>query len=265
MQPYYYDNRSSHPPNTLPSSYPADGWMDGLAAQQYGIDPRTYSHSGAPTQYPGNPYGATMSTAYPTSMPQGSYTDPNTLYPSAYSHQQQRSQWQPTTPSSTHDPYSVQHTSLNANPGSAPVFLYPPSHAGPPTAYPGPLTTYPPHSTAYPYPDDADDPSGRDASGRTRDWSQQFTMQGTPRERIAVACDRCRVRKMKCDGAQPACSNCQRAAHQGVECRYEPQPGRRGPDQGQRVRSSPGQRKPRRPAAQREGEDTPPESSGYRW
>ena len=73
---------------------------------------------------------------------------------------------------------------------------------------------------------------------------------------------------MKCDGAQPACSNCQRAAHQGVECHYESEPGRRGPDQAQRVRSPPGQRKPRKAAGggRQAREDTPPDSSsGYRW
>ncbi|TBU30140.1 hypothetical protein BD311DRAFT_622398, partial [Dichomitus squalens] len=54
-----------------------------------------------------------------------------------------------------------------------------------------------------------------------------MTLTGAPRERIAVACDRCRYRKMKCDGAQPSCSNCQRAAHHGVVCQYQPEPGRR--------------------------------------
>ena len=91
-----------------------------------------------------------------------------------------------------------------------------------------------------------------------------------PRVRLSIANNAfriySRVRKMKCDGAHPACSNCQRAAHQGVECHYESEPGRRGPDQGQRVRSPPGQRKPRKSAAtRREREDTPPEPSGYGW
>ena len=208
MQPYYYyDDRSSHPPNGQQPAYPAGGWMNGQGgAQQYAMDPHMYSnaHAAASTQYPGNPYGATMSAAYPTSAPQGSYPNPNAPYPggasaSAYSqhqHQQHTSQWQgaTSTTSTTYDPYSVQHTSLNANPGSAPVFLYPPSHAGSPTAYSGSFTSYPTHSTTsypYPYSEDTDDPpGGRDAAGRTREWSQHFTLQGTPRERIAIACDR---------------------------------------------------------------------------
>ena len=188
MQPYYYDDRSSHLPNAQQPSYPAGGWMSGQSSQQYGIDPRMYS--GATTQYTGNPYGTTMSAAYPIPTAQGSYTDPNALYPTTYPQQQQQPSWQPAT-SPTYDPYSVQHTSLNANPGSSPVFLYPPSHASSPTAYPGSFSAYPPQSTAYgTYPEDADDPPGQDPSGRSREWSQHFTMQGAPRERIAVACDR---------------------------------------------------------------------------
>ncbi|PIL25362.1 transcription factor [Ganoderma sinense ZZ0214-1] len=267
MQPYYYDDRS-HPPNGQQPSYTAGGWIDGRPAQQYAVDPRMYSdaRAAASTQHPGNPYGTTMSAAYPTSLPQGSYPNPNAhaLYPGAraYTQHPQTAQWhgQGTT-ASTHDPYSVQHTSLNANPGSAPVFLYPPSHTGSPTAYPGSSAAHP----AYTYPDDTDDPPGRDAHSGAREWSQHFTLQGAPRERIAIACDRCRARKMKCDGALPACSNCQRAAHQGVECHYEPEPGRRGPDQAQRVRSAPGQRKARKSGARRERDESPPESSGYRW
>ncbi|KAI0351378.1 hypothetical protein OH77DRAFT_1367226, partial [Trametes cingulata] len=54
-----------------------------------------------------------------------------------------------------------------------------------------------------------------------------LTVDGKPRERVYVACDRCRTRKLRCDGAQPACFNCQKVAHTGVECRYDPAPKRR--------------------------------------
>ncbi|OSD04886.1 hypothetical protein PYCCODRAFT_1465840 [Trametes coccinea BRFM310] len=80
------------------------------------------------------------------------------------------------------------------------------------------------------------------------DPSQPLTTDGKPRARVFVACDRCRVRKLRCDGAKPVCYNCQKVAHTGVECVYDPAPKRRGQDKAPRTRSAVGQRKPRRPA-----------------
>ncbi|KAE8361992.1 fungal-specific transcription factor domain-containing protein [Aspergillus caelatus] len=40
------------------------------------------------------------------------------------------------------------------------------------------------------------------------------------RRKIAVACDECRVRKIRCDGAQPVCGPCTRKADPGVQCIY---------------------------------------------
>lgn len=270
MQHNYYDDRTSNPPNTQPSSHQVVTWLDGLASQQYGMDPRLYPDPNAGGQYPASPHpGATASTSaypstgypaasYPTATP-GSYAAAPSPYP-VESHPP-HSHHSPYPPA-TYDPYSVQHASLNAHPGSAPVFLYPPSNAGPPAAYTGSPSAY--ASTLPVYPDDSD-PTSSESSSRRREWSQHVTMAGAPRERIAVACDRCRSRKMKCDGAQPACSNCQRAAHQGVVCQYQSEPGRRGPDQGQRVRGPPGQRKPRSSAARRDQDASFGESSAYPW
>lgn len=64
-----------------------------------------------------------------------------------------------------------------------------------------------------------------------------------------------RVRKLRCDGAQPTCYNCQRAAdkthHRSakartLQCVYPAgPPKRRGADKAQRIRSPIGQRQPR--------------------
>lgn len=51
----------------------------------------------------------------------------------------------------------------------------------------------------------------------------------TPRKRVSQACDRCRSRKDKCDGAKPICSTC---AAQGQICSYDPSTKKRGLPEG---------------------------------
>ncbi|KAJ6781282.1 hypothetical protein PWT90_05041 [Aphanocladium album] len=41
------------------------------------------------------------------------------------------------------------------------------------------------------------------------------------RLKIDVACDRCRTRKVKCDGVRPACGNCSRKLDQRDKCHYD--------------------------------------------
>ncbi|RXW24529.1 hypothetical protein EST38_g1353 [Candolleomyces aberdarensis] len=59
---------------------------------------------------------------------------------------------------------------------------------------------------------------------------QPPTTQGKPRARVYVACIQCRTRKIRCDGAKPACHNCGRRTTGNNECTYDPVPKRRGPD-----------------------------------
>lgn len=59
---------------------------------------------------------------------------------------------------------------------------------------------------------------------------QPLTTQGKPRARVYVACVQCRTRKIRCDGAKPACHNCVRRAKADDECTYDTAPKRRGPD-----------------------------------
>ncbi|KAI6030940.1 hypothetical protein F5J12DRAFT_804084 [Pisolithus orientalis] len=59
---------------------------------------------------------------------------------------------------------------------------------------------------------------------------QPLTTQGKPRARVYVACVQCRTRKIRCDGAKPACHNCTRRAKADDECTYDAAPKRRGPD-----------------------------------
>ncbi|KAI0766646.1 hypothetical protein BD413DRAFT_480886 [Trametes elegans] len=117
----------------------------------------------------------------------------------------------------------------------------------------------PPGSThSYGESESAGSARGRDNSRKIKislDPSQPLTIEGKPRARVYVACDRCRVRKLRCDGAKPACYNCERAAHMGAECQYDSEPKRRGQDKAPRTRSAVGHRKPRRPAVRKGEQD----------
>ncbi|KAL4898080.1 C6 transcription factor [Aspergillus ambiguus] len=44
------------------------------------------------------------------------------------------------------------------------------------------------------------------------------------RRKVAVACDECRTRKVRCDGIQPVCGPCTKRADQGVRCIYTGEP-----------------------------------------
>ncbi|KAG2420492.1 hypothetical protein HFD88_000104 [Aspergillus terreus] len=44
------------------------------------------------------------------------------------------------------------------------------------------------------------------------------------RRKVAVACDECRTRKVRCDGIQPVCGPCTKRADQGVRCVYTGEP-----------------------------------------
>lgn len=41
------------------------------------------------------------------------------------------------------------------------------------------------------------------------------------RQKVTVACDQCRSKKIKCDGRQPTCDPCQKKARAGVRCSWE--------------------------------------------
>ncbi|KAI5835187.1 hypothetical protein K523DRAFT_292090 [Schizophyllum commune Tattone D] len=60
------------------------------------------------------------------------------------------------------------------------------------------------------------------------DVNQPLTTRGKPRARVYVACLQCRNRKIRCDGARPACHNC--TVKGNPECNYDALPRRRGPD-----------------------------------
>ncbi|KAL4746492.1 hypothetical protein BDW72DRAFT_210376 [Aspergillus terricola var. indicus] len=44
------------------------------------------------------------------------------------------------------------------------------------------------------------------------------------RRKIAVACDECRTRKVRCDGVQPVCGPCAKRADRGAQCKYTGEP-----------------------------------------
>ncbi|PLB35594.1 transcription factor domain-containing protein [Aspergillus candidus] len=49
-------------------------------------------------------------------------------------------------------------------------------------------------------------------------------VRSTKRRKIAVACDECRARKVRCDGIQPVCGPCTRRPDRGNECNYTGEP-----------------------------------------
>ncbi|KAI0640744.1 hypothetical protein C8Q79DRAFT_438191 [Trametes meyenii] len=100
------------------------------------------------------------------------------------------------------------------------------------------------------YADDDGRGRGRHTGSIALDPSQPRTVDGRPRVRVFVACDRCRHRKLRCDGARPVCFNCQKAA---AMCQYDPTPKRRGQDKAPRTRSAVGTRQPRKPATKKDG------------
>ncbi|TFK70410.1 hypothetical protein BDN72DRAFT_545173 [Pluteus cervinus] len=98
---------------------------------------------------------------------------------------------------------------------------------------------------------------------------QPLTTQGKPRARVFVACLQCRTRKIRCDGAKPACHNCGRRSSSGdTECKYDAIPKRRGPDRlpGARHRTTREASDPapiRRRQAQEERNESPVSSASH--
>ncbi|KAI0356257.1 hypothetical protein OH77DRAFT_1423872 [Trametes cingulata] len=90
------------------------------------------------------------------------------------------------------------------------------------------------------------------------DPDQPLTIQGKERARVYIACNQCRARKTRCDGAKPVCFHCRkRPPEDGGQCSYEPQLKRRGRDKAPRSRTE-------RPTKRRRGsaEEEHTDSSG---
>lgn len=58
--------------------------------------------------------------------------------------------------------------------------------------------------------------------------SQTFATRPSKRQKVSLACQECRDRKTKCDGARPICGTCAKKKRRESECVYEPERGRRG-------------------------------------
>ncbi|KAH9939777.1 uncharacterized protein BXZ73DRAFT_75944 [Epithele typhae] len=250
-----------------------------LSGQEQGLDPRYYSD--------GTQQYLVIGYSGAGSHPTGSYapaTFPPTACPPAMRHSASYSPGQyPSGHPSGYQP-SFQQGSSTMSGVAAPVYAYPQhphssahltqgAHQQHPYQQMYPHLQHPgqqPHSSQYDagydpafFVDDFDsssvgesEPGGslRSKSKIALDPSQPLTVDGKPRERVYVACNRCRVRKLRCDGAKPACLNCQRL--EGEACVYPDQPRRRGQDKAQRTRSAVGTRTPRRPAARKDSKDS---------
>ncbi|KAI1797281.1 hypothetical protein LXA43DRAFT_1089161 [Ganoderma leucocontextum] len=232
-------------------------WADALVAQGHGWDPRIYSDplpSGSSTPYPLPDDQCRNATLVPI-PPMDTEESPGPLAPAPG---REINELPPGTHSSSsillHDPFPHHQ---NTGPWFA-------SRGGTPIGDRSYDVEFYSSAPSSPRPGaDGDSANNLDLKmHRTRpaialDPTQPPRVDGKPRERVYAACERCRVRKLRCDGAQPTCYNCQRAADKlrctkggggggAVQCAYPSgPPKRRGADKTQRIRSPIGQRRPR--------------------
>ncbi|KAL5340262.1 fungal-specific transcription factor domain-containing protein [Aspergillus crustosus] len=66
-----------------------------------------------------------------------------------------------------------------------------------------------------------------ETSSPSQDVSQRGTFARRKRRKIAVACDECRARKVRCDGIQPTCGQCAKRQEAGMQCKYTGEPEKR--------------------------------------
>ncbi|OJT03420.1 hypothetical protein TRAPUB_5983 [Trametes pubescens] len=235
MDRRYYDEHGQPLPGSgAPQHSPQDVllWLDSLSGQGQAPDPAAnYAYTG---QW-------LSQQAYAQMPPQQQYQYQQ------YQQQQQQHQYQ--------QYQQQQQQQFQQGSSSAPAHGVPgPSQPHPGMAYPAPGPVEQSYSYEdYEYEGSYDSHSETESAAARRrialDPSQPKTVDGRPRARVFVACDRCRTRKLRCDGAKPACYYCQKA---GTECRYDPTPKRRGQDKAPRTRSAVGTRRPRRPAMKKD-------------
>lgn len=263
MDRRYYDEHGQPLPGSgAPQHSPADvlQWLDSLSGQGQAPDPATgYAYT-----------GQWLSQQAYAQMP------PQQQYQYQQYQQQQQQQYQQYMQQQQHQ--HQHHSQFQQGSSSAPA-PGAPGHGQPHpgmgyAAAPGQL------EQSYSYEDYDYEGSSHGSHSETEsvaarrrialDPSQPLTVDGKPRARVFVACDRwcvlpfsyvlphstyahdarpSRTRKLRCDGAKPVCYHCQKA---GVECRYDPTPKRRGQDKAPRTRSAVGTRKPRRPAVKKD-------------
>ncbi|KAI0832017.1 hypothetical protein BC628DRAFT_1336154 [Trametes gibbosa] len=261
MDRRYYEESSQTPAGGAPQQSPEDVllWLDSVSGQTPGAA-GNYDYAGQ--WIPAAPYPQPHAQQLPTQQlyAQQLYAQqPHVQQPSAQQlpqqhYQQQHPQQYPPQYQQQHYQYQQQqYQQQQFQQGSSSAVLAQPqaislSHSESHDDYGGSS----PGSTHSYSETESIESGGRGKTKVALDPSQPLTVDGKPRARVFVACDRCRIRKLRCDGAKPMCHFCQKVAHTGVECRYDPTPKRRGQDKAPRTRSAVGVRKPRRPAVKKD-------------
>ncbi|TBU49763.1 hypothetical protein BD309DRAFT_976756 [Dichomitus squalens] len=237
---------ANQPPPT--PRYAVLSWEDALASHFHGWDPRIYSDPLVCTPAGLEPFFANefydpSLAAFPPMHAEG----PSAEWPAAHERQAKAEELPPPGTHSSasvllHQPFPHHQNdgSWFASRGGTPVGnhsfgveLYSSAPSSPTPVDAGTAT-----------------PTPRTRPAIALDPTQPLRVDGKPRERVYAACERCRVRKLRCDGAQPTCYNCNKAKDKGVKCVYPVSPPkRRGADKGQRIRSPIGQRQPRKGVA----------------
>ncbi|KAH9891994.1 hypothetical protein C8Q73DRAFT_792314 [Cubamyces lactineus] len=143
--------------------------------------------------------------------------------------------------SSTHRDVRNHSALRSTSPLTAECDLPSPQDAQPPLAGPSSARHASEHTSEQHRSSSTNPPGRRIRPKIALDPSQPPTALGKPRARVYVACNQCRTRKTRCDGAKPVCFHCRkRPPENGESCTYEAQPKRRGQDK------APGGRKRKR-------------------
>ncbi|KAG8719748.1 hypothetical protein FRC08_002108 [Ceratobasidium sp. 394] len=192
-----------------------------------GDESPTVQHTEPPTTIDPNQATITASATSPGAPPMPSTAPPN-MFPPPF-------QYDPNAYNPHVDPQ--QH-------GAQPIYPFPPyayghppgfgTIAGPPLVHigeEGAVATYHP-TMAQPVPVPGPPPPSAAAAGPSNKRPRAARPPGAPgtgKVRIFQACERCRERKAKCDGARPVCSHC---AARDLNCEWAGKRRMRGPAKG---------------------------------
>jgi hypothetical protein len=59
-----------------------------------------------------------------------------------------------------------------------------------------------------------------DVTTHAKPFGQEKAVQPMKRKRVALACDICRERKIRCDGSKPLCGPCSKRGVPPTQCTY---------------------------------------------
>ncbi|KAI7849795.1 fungal-specific transcription factor domain-containing protein [Circinella umbellata] len=106
-----------------------------------------------------------------------------------------------------------------------------PTHTGSPSQRQSqsiPTATTPPNSRTQQQSSANNDNNNSNNNNNSSNSSNNKNARPTKRQKVSLACQECRDRKIKCDGERPICGPCIKKKRPEGSCVYEPERGRRG-------------------------------------